>query len=75
MATKKVADVAEEAPAPAACVAYTGGWSGDLMVIGVPAVDQHQIDGDLAGRLVESGAYSALPADCSHEQPVSEVPA
>ena len=77
MATKKAADVAEEAaPAPAACVAYTGGWSGDLMVIGVPTEDQHQIEAGLAASLVESGAYSALPADCPHGgQPDSEVPA
>jgi hypothetical protein len=72
MATKKVADVAEEAaPAPVACVAYTGGWSGDLVVTGTPTEDQHQIDAEHAARLVESGAYAAL-SPCSHEQ-ASEV--
>jgi len=75
MATKKAADEAEAT----ACVAYTGGWSGDLVVYGVPDVDQHQIDGALAARLVESGAYRALRSDCAHhsavEQPDSEVPA
>jgi hypothetical protein len=66
-----------EAPEPeTACVAYTGGWSGDLMVPGTPTLDQHQIDADWAATLVETGAYSALPADCRHEQPSpSEVTA
>jgi hypothetical protein len=79
MASKKAADVAEEAaPAPVACVAYTGGWSGDLTVPGVPSTDQHQIDAAVAAGLVDSGAYRALPADCTHEavaQPDDEVSA
>lgn len=66
------------AAAETACVAYTGGWSGDLMVLGTPALDQHQIDAAWAATLVETGAYVALPSDCTHEpvaQPDSEVPA
>lgn len=71
---KRAEAVAVEAPAASACVAYTGGWSGDLMVVGVSTLDQHQIDAEFAARLVESGAYSALPDDCVHEaQATSEV--
>ena len=56
----------EAAEPETACVAYTGGWSGDLMVIGTPALDQHEIEAGWAATLVETGAYRALPKTCAH---------